>query len=93
MLAIVLFGKYNVHPRRSTQYSTAVLMNNRVVFVIMIISSIAFYAMAYRVPVVSTDERLYIRPSPNRVLAKTSIPYLDCLHYYLCGHLLFLYGS
>ena len=34
------------------------LMDIRVVFVIMVISSIAFYAMAFRVPVVSVPGAL-----------------------------------
>ena len=36
------------------------LMDIRVVFVIMLISSIAFYVMAFRVPVVSISKPLQI---------------------------------
>lgn len=49
MLATVLCGLFTLYPTRQPQLTST----NRVVFVIMVISSLAFYAMAFRVPVVS----------------------------------------
>ena len=47
MSAVVLFGISTL------PFQATILTNIRVVFVIMLISSIAFYVMAFRVPVVS----------------------------------------
>ena len=70
-------------------------MDIRVVFVIMLISSIAFYAMAFRVPVVRNIPALPTECSIRwrwPFQAKTLVPYPDCLHYDLRYPLLLRHG-
>lgn len=56
MLAIVLYGELKlVHGHSRTWF---VLIYARVVFVLQALSSIAFYALAYRQPVVSTRSHI-----------------------------------
>ena len=50
MSATALSGKSSLHPRPGNH---DLWTSIRVVFVIMLISSLAFYVMAFRVPVVS----------------------------------------
>ena len=47
MLALALYGLFT-----QIKLTTFVLRNLRVVFVVMLVSSFAFYAMAFRVPAV-----------------------------------------
>jgi hypothetical protein len=60
----------------------------------MALSSLAFYAMAFRVPVVSIYLPMLSR-APTLTLsfsAKTTLPYPDCLHHHLRLPLLLRYG-
>lgn len=50
MLAIVHYGEHSC-----SNPMVLILSDSRVVFVIMMISSLAFYVMAFRVPVVSWE--------------------------------------
>jgi hypothetical protein len=59
MLAIVRYGEQNCG-----ELWCSILRYFRVVFVIMMISSLAFYIMAFRVPVVSWEKP---RQHPGRI--------------------------
>lgn len=61
----------------------------------MLISSAAFYGMAFRVPVVSAIQRSVLitkRFNADVELAKTPVPHLDCVHHYLCYPLILCHG-
>ena len=66
-------------------------MTSRVVFVIMVISSLAFYAMAFRVPVVCIQP--YGFWCRNLLLvAKTLVPYLNSIHHDFRCHFILCNG-
>lgn len=66
--------------------------NTQVVFVIMLLSSLAFYVMAWSVPVVSHTLESANSHSNSRI-AKATLPPHHGHDYHLCGHLILRHGN
>lgn len=89
MLATVHYGR-QLPLSFSVQLLTGLC---RVVVVIMALSSLAFYAMAFRVPVVRSP-RVFLPGVPKLTLdaAKTPVPRPDRLHHDFCFPLVLRHG-
>jgi hypothetical protein len=85
-------GTKTLWVRASTSASRHTSNYLQVVFVIMLLSSISFYAMAWRVPVVS-DSLASSGSSTNFSPAKTPFPCHYCYDYYLCNYLILRHGK
>lgn len=68
------------------------MISFRVVFVLMVLSSIAFYILAFRVPIVSIDWTLSMLKLANQWVAKTVVSHYNRLHHHLCCYFLLRHG-
>ena len=68
------------------------LISLRVVFVLMVLSSIAFYVLAFRVPIVSIKLVLAVLILSDNGVAKTVVSHSYRFHHHLCCYFLLRYG-